>query len=62
MACRTFVMHVHSFQQILSDGVLGFVTQPAHVGGGVVAWKRGEIDAGDGPEKPSCLLKKKSSK
>lgn len=53
-------MHVQGFEQILSDRVLCFKTQPLNIWRSVVAWEGGEVYAGDSFQQPSCLEKQQS--
>lgn len=57
---HTFIMHVQGFEQILSDRVLCFKAQPLNIWRSIVAWERGEVDAGDSFQQPSRLQREQS--
>lgn len=52
---HTFLMHVHGFQQILSDGMLCFKTQSVNIWRSIISWKSGKVYAGDSFQQPSSL-------
>ena len=53
--CDSFVLHAECLDEVLADGCVGLVAEPAHVARGVVTVQRGEVDAGHDPQQPRGL-------
>lgn len=52
---HTFIMHIHGFQQILSDGMLSFETHSVNIWRSIVTWESGKVYTCDSFQQPSSL-------